>query len=539
MKLSDLDGKGSFQPKIDDTLANRTVPTSAAKYSRNDPRSLRIDKSLIEMHIRDLAPFTTCKKPGFKRFVQTLNPNYNLGKRHYYQKMTMKACDNAVETIKLKIQKDNPSTATLLIDGWSVYRHGHLGLLLVYLNRHFERVTLCLACTPFDEAETGDNLSNYVEEKLEEWSLKEKVDLIISNSAANMLKMGKMLQMDHLGCIFHSLQCVIKKEMFSDLAIKRILDIARRIGNYSAMSIQLNNFLRDIQVKLGQELLSLINDCKTRWDSTFLMAKRILKLEPVIKELLKNHDWQSKLEGKNKKKRVFEDQEMNKELDMSLSASDWTLLSTVVSLLKPFHEATLEFSKATANISKVVPMITTLLESVQEKRYELKPVKDLKKKIRRELTDRLGKVESIDRYAIATLCDPTIKANLFRDQELLDLAKKELERLVLREAEQNNNNGDTNYLKFCVATLVTGFGSLFGPSMFMPVPQMCLLSLFITFGEPHSRLLIDWATNSGERRDVVLRLVRGPGNHLAEMGPRPKQIMGVLGVISGRQSRPW
>ena len=166
-------------------------------------------------------------------------------------------------------------------------------------------------------------------------------------------------------------------------------------------------------------------------------------------------------------------------------------------------------------------------------------MKDLKKKIRKELQERLGNVESIDRYAIATLCDPTIKANLFRDQELLDLAKKELERLVLREAEQNNNNGDTNYLKFCVATLVTGFGSLFGPSMFMPVPQMCLLSLFITFGEPHSRLLIDWATNSGERRDVVLRLVRGPGNHLAEMGPRPKQIMGVLGVISGRQSRPW
>jgi len=252
------------------------------------------------------------------------------------------------------------------------------------------------------------------------------------------------LKMDHLGCIIHSLQCVIKKEMFSDPAIKRILDIARRIANYSAMSIQLNNFLREIQGKLGQELLSLINDCKTRWDSTFLMAERILKLEPVIKELLKNHDWRSKLEGKNKKKRVFEDQEMNKELDISLSASDWNLLSTVVSLLKPFHEATLEFSKATANISKVVPMITTLLESVQEKRLELKPVKDLKKKIRRELTDRLGKVESIDRYAIATLCDPTIKANLFRDQELLDLAKKELERLVLREAEQNNNNGDTN-----------------------------------------------------------------------------------------------
>ena len=39
--------------------------------------------------------------------------------------------------------------------------------------------------------------------------------------------------------------------------------------------------------------------------------------------------------------------------------------------------------------------------------------------------------------------------------------------------------------------------------------EMCLpvLSLFITFGESHSRLLIDWSTSSSEGRDVVLRLV--------------------------------
>ena len=39
--------------------------------------------------------------------------------------------------------------------------------------------------------------------------------------------------------------------------------------------------------------------------------------------------------------------------------------------------------------------------------------------------------------------------------------------------------------------------------------EMCLpvLSLFITFGESHSRLLIDWATSCGEGRDVVLRLI--------------------------------
>ena len=67
-------------------------------------------------------------------------------------------------------------------------------------------------------------------------------------------------------------------------------------------------------------------------------------------------------------------------------------------------------------------------------------------KIRGRLSERLGdKVEAEDMYALATLLDPTVKDALFRDQGLMKLAKTELERLVVEEAEKQigNNNQET------------------------------------------------------------------------------------------------
>ena len=450
-KFSEVESGGSTsQPRIDEAMGSRTINSKSAKYARTDPRSKRIDRAVVEMHTLDLQPFTLCEKRGFKKLVAALNPHYEVAGRQYYQSRTLKAYDKAVEAVKTKLKKDSPDSITLLIDGWSSFRFGYIGLIAVYLNPNFERVVLCLAVAPFDESETGDNLTAFVNEKLEEWEIKTSTNLIISDSAANMLKMGRQLNMKHLPCIIHSLQLVIKKEVFEDHHMKRISKIMRRIANYASISNQLNVFIREIQERLGEDLLMFISDCKTRWDSWYLMAERFIKLENVVKEILSNHEWRQKLEGKKKKRRVVEDEELSEEMDLSLSAADWNILSRVVEVLKPFKEATEEFSKSIANISKIIPVISTLMEAVQEKRHDFKVVKDFKKKIRGELSERLGdKVEAEDMYTLATLIDPTVKDALFRDKELMKIAKTELERQVVEEARKQvgNNNEETRVVE--------------------------------------------------------------------------------------------
>jgi hypothetical protein len=141
------------------------------------------------------------------------------------------------------------------------------------------------------------------------------------------------------------------------------------------------------QMEAGKEkrhCLLLVQDVVTRWNSMFVV------LQPVIRALLLDHDWQKKL-------------------DVRLTTADWTLMEKVVKALEVFYGATLKLSSSSACISDVIPIITGLLLL-----YKLSPggnredqgVKDCKRKLRASLTDRLGEKELLEQFSVATLLDP-------------------------------------------------------------------------------------------------------------------------------------
>ena len=75
--------------------------------------------------------------------------------------------------------------------------------------------------------------------------------------------------------------------------------------------------------------LLLVQDVVTRWNSTFMMLKRFVELQPVIHAILLDHDWQKKL-------------------DVRLTSADWTLMEKDVKVLEVFYEATLMLSSSSA-----------------------------------------------------------------------------------------------------------------------------------------------------------------------------------------------
>lgn len=103
-------------------------------------------------------------------------------------------------------------------------------------------------------------------------------------------------------------------------------------------------------------------------------------------------------------------------------------------------------------------------------------------------------------------CDPIVDRLLqcVGDEELQDTVIEALSSLVSHPDTHKYPNKLMEVLKKILPldTVMHQYMSEGSYEMCVPV-----LSLFITFGESHSRLLIDWATTSGEGRDVVLRLV--------------------------------
>ena len=64
-----------------------------------------------------------------------------------------------------------------------------------------------------NEVHTGDNLAARLRSILEKWSVQEKVSFVMQDSAANMIKMANLLDLNHGDCCNHSLQLVVKESI--------------------------------------------------------------------------------------------------------------------------------------------------------------------------------------------------------------------------------------------------------------------------------------------------------------------------------------
>ena len=154
--------------------------------------------------------------------------------------------------------------------------------------------------------------------------------------------------------------------------------------------MQLSQFILAKQIEAGKDksqCLNLVQDVVTRWNSTFLMLQRFIILQPVIRDVLLDQQWQRKL-------------------DTRITNADWSLMEKVVMVLKVFYEATVRLSSNSACISDVIPTITGLIVSLSSEDRDDLGVRDFKRKLNTSLNERLGAKEEFEKYSVATLLDP-------------------------------------------------------------------------------------------------------------------------------------
>ena len=226
------------------------------------------------MVILDLQPWIIVNDPGFIYYSNMLDPNYKVASDKFYRGLLNKSYEKGVQKLEDKIEKDNPETVSCQLDGWSAYRHGYIGLLVNYITAGWKRVSLCLACGPFDGHHTRENLGGWLEDKLEKWKVLDKTTVTVSDTAANMIKMMEFLpaHMTHNGCLNHVLQLAINDEVLDKPEIKNVILSVRAFTNYAEVAILCSAALRKKQEALGWEEKdhrALIQDVKTCWKGFF------------------------------------------------------------------------------------------------------------------------------------------------------------------------------------------------------------------------------------------------------------------------------
>ena len=213
-----------------------------------------------------------------------------------------------------------------------------------------------------------------------------KVHAILRDNASNMKKAMRDLGVSSLGCFSHMIQLVVHDGLLSQRSVSDALASGRKIIGHFKHSPLATSRLETVQTGLGMPVKRLIQDVPTRWNSTFYMTASLLEQKSAISLYAADH-----------------------QLPATLTASDWTLLEKINTLLAPFEEITKQISFATSTTSEVIPSVIVLKRLLAKQTTEDSGIKTMKATLLAAMGTRFQTVEAEPLYSVSTIMNPRYK----------------------------------------------------------------------------------------------------------------------------------
>ena len=170
------------------------------------------------------------------------------------------------------------------------------------------------------------------------------------------------------------------------------------VSIYSRYSKQIHSFLQgkfdEMQRSSGLQILKLIQEIETRWNSTYLMLDRLVERKECVAATLAVSPSEIQF---------FNPQEIS-------------AIKDCLTILKPFNDATTELSAEQSVCgSKVVPLMNMLLLSVDNsfKTITAEEPRKVGEYLSFQLREKLNLLQSASVNSLASLLDPRYKALSF------------------------------------------------------------------------------------------------------------------------------
>ena len=316
-----------------------------------------------------------------------------------------------------EILSTNESKYALTTDIWtSLSNDACISLTVHFVDNSWEMKSYTLATYPFPEQHTGDNIVEKLKEVISEYKIKDNsIIAIVHDQGSNFQRAGHVLEDDkhwrNVSCAAHCLQlCVI--EGFSIGAIAQALGAAKSLVKHFHHSARASEELRKKQESMNQPKRKLINDCKTRWNSTFYMCESLLENRWPISAVLSDESV-TKVEHRR----------------LDLTSTQWELLGDLVKILHPLEIGiTYLCSKASSSLSSILPVLFGIIKHLEVKENDSVVIKRFKISVETQIRCRwhLDDINVSDINILASALDPRYKSLTFLDANKITEVKEEL-----------------------------------------------------------------------------------------------------------------
>lgn len=378
-----------------------------------------IDQKLVQMVVKDMQPFSIVEDEGFRDYSKILNPRYALPSRRTLTRSMIPELYR-VECARLSLQLEKAHSVAITTDSWtSRNNQSYLGVTAHFIDVDWKLHSAVLETAHMPTSHTSANLAAELKRIFQKWNIHLKIERIVTDNAANIVKAVRDLEYPHLPCFAHTINLVVQDALKSTVDVAPIIAKVKSVVRFFHHSTSATAKLFEFQQQHNRKSMKLIQEVETRWNSTYYMLQRYSEEQKMITLTL---GWVERS-------------------DLILTSEENATVEILIQALKPFEQVTLEMSgEKFTSLSKVIPLQRGILECLSSP-----SVKDLPivRNLRHNMSSRFSFVEERTVNATSTFLDPRMKKLAFS----LDSGIKKAETEIFKDLSKLESAQQTSHQK--------------------------------------------------------------------------------------------
>ena len=175
---------------------NRPLMSQYSKtttYNLSHSRQKELQNAIVnDLIVNGNMPVSIVEQNWFKSFMKVMEPKFVMPGRRKIENLIDSAYKTKREVLRNKLS--SADTVSLTLDMWSDRRmRSFLGVTVHFLTPEMEFQSQVLDMASFSGKHTGDHIANHCLSLVDEFEIRNKLNYVITDNAANMLKAFKSM----------------------------------------------------------------------------------------------------------------------------------------------------------------------------------------------------------------------------------------------------------------------------------------------------------------------------------------------------------